>query len=115
MRLSVFSPLPSVTPVVRLEAEAEEASVFGHNGRLSISLVSVVFLLACTDGAKSDTNPGAWDSGLDSGTAHHNNHASLGPIQPCEAPMEAPRWRERAVELGLPDRPDDGRVQEGQR
>ena len=113
-------------PQTRLGPRRYNAAVSEHSSSLPISVLSVFLFCACTNGVKTAKEPAAAaDSSIDSGVPQQDSgdspqdsgsppeqeaHPSLGPIQSCDAPMAAPAWRERGVELGLPDRPDDGRL-----
>ena len=83
----------------------------------TLRVLGLVAVWACDGHIDRASSTSDTDAGLtpdpDSGTPdldQEQTHPSLGPVQPCSTPMPEPRWRERGEELGLPSRPDDGRI-----
>jgi hypothetical protein len=81
-----------------------------NSPNLSLSVLSMSLLAGCSSKPEYAQEPHATDGSTDSGEPQDLTHPSLGPVQPCDDPMSTAQWREQGLELGLPERPDDGRV-----
>ena len=84
-----------------------------HRGFL-LALAGSIGASGCTRPAKYAARSTETDTGQsrtsDTGQFPYVSHPALGPVSRCEQPMDRPVWVERGAELGLPSRPDDGRV-----
>jgi|GEM_PF-955323 len=77
--------------------------------------LSLLGLAACNRTAKyapatpPEEHPADHDT-ADTASPVDDGDGILGPTVPCEAPAPQPRWQEQGAALGLPERPDDGRI-----